>query len=727
MKVKFKSTPLSKVKTPASSIGKRQSRNLDVIISRSFAATDRARIPRKRRNNRILAVFLDMDLISRIESFCESSSSSLSFVDSSYRRNGHAELRVFSSLLQSLDPSSLQSLSTQNCSHIIKIVLPLLWPPFTSSIDRLDALPLPSIEPPLPPPSPPPLLNREGRLSATLRAHSYTSGQLSNVPLAFDIIAPSLSSPRRSDAAFRAAAVISRGGDSSSLTESAAGVNRLQDNSLFFSWAMQAPLALDLLQITLSILIQQLEQDYCQPSSSKSNFDSSLIVDVLCACGHFLCYAPWTFPDAHKAAQKVVFLLSRLCSLVRKGEDISPQLPTPTSSSTHKKDENSVCSPISQMSDLHYIVGIHADALLEYCRSRSVGGRWKSEATNEPIRYLTLLVVTSLRTLPHDRLSLCIPLGLRLSDDPEPENTWLGVSILCHILSVALPTDLRTHPFCSPLIKEAIERADICGGIRQHPTVAHALSHLTALSLSVLYGTPAQTAQTNKQSKDNDELLRILSRGPSPPQQSCLDEPHDVAVYTLLKKLSLSSSSHVQYVVLDAFGNALVSAMGCRIARHLSRIAPALMKLVSQTGDARVAAAALSVLNECIIAAPSRFSVSSEEEAWIMASNGNKVLNETDERRFDRGKGENEEEDIMIDALSRSALQKTVIDACTIASKRINREENEEEEDEGRCGYTLPCEDKDGLLTWSSLNQKERKSGDELVQLWINEVRRNFN
>ena len=684
-----------------------------------------------------------LDLFSRVTTYCKSSSSSLSFVDSSYRRNGLAELRHFTSqLLQLLASQSFHNLSCNNCCEIIKHVLLLLWPPFTLTNDRLDALPLPFIQPPLPPPSHSPpspphspfssLSQQECRLSSVLRARSFLSKQ-SSVPLAFDCIAPTLSSHRRSESAFRAAAAISRGDSSSSsasaATNSNSSVHRLNDNSFLFSWAMQAPLALDLIRVTLLILIQQVETDINKLSSLALIFDSSLFVNVVCSCSHFLCYTPWTFPDAHKSAQKVVSLLSRLCVLLRKEKNTDsssnvslPLSPSLTSFNMNEKSEE-ICIPISQMKDLHYIVGIHADALLEYCRRRSVGGQWKSEALNEPIRFLTVLVVSSLRILTPDRLSLCIPLGLRLSDDPDPENTWLGASMLCHILSVALPTDLRTHPFCSPLIKEAVERADVCGSIRQHPTVAHVLSHLSALSLVTLYGTPEQLCKENiKGEDDDDELVRHLSKSPLPPQQSCLDRQYDVAVYSLLKKLSLSSSSHVQFVVLDAFGNVIVAAIGSQIARHLSRLVPALVKLVTQTGDARVAAAALSVLNECILAAPSRFCVSREELDWIMLKENGKNNDDNVnclENVFMDNNDDNDES-LLIDALSRRALAKTVIDTCSFVIERIKKSEEEIDVEGGESGsgYGMPREDNDGGGSWNQI------SGNDLVKSWRKEVQR---
>jgi len=66
-------------------------------------------------------------------------------------------------------------------------------------------------------------------------------------------------------AANQNAAAISRGVSSSSSASAAANsnssVHRLNDNSFLFSWAMQAPLALDLIRVTLIILIQQVESD----------------------------------------------------------------------------------------------------------------------------------------------------------------------------------------------------------------------------------------------------------------------------------------------------------------------------------------------------------------------------------------------------------------------------------------------------------------------------------
>jgi hypothetical protein len=656
---------------------------------------------------------LEKDFLTKIISYCKASSSSLSLVDSSYRRNGHGELRLL--LSQMVSSSSSSSFTFCYICSIIQNVLLLLKPPLSSLI-HLDALPLPLIQSPL-------LLSNTVSKTNNLHVHVNVqkSMQLGNVQLAQDCCAPLLSSSRRGEVAFHTERLITSD-DSSNSTKStklaASGItlNRLQDHSQLFSWAMQAPIALDFIREALFILINLVESfdKNNQQLSTVLNFDT-LTIEILCDCSHFLCYTPWTFPEAHKASHAVISLLAKLCTILQKEE--KQYLLINSSNSFHSssdyikaiRDETSPCISISHIQELHYLIRLHADVLLEYCRSNSIGGRWKSDPSNQPIRFLTLLTITSLRFLTPERLSVCIPLGLRLSDDSEPENTWLGVSILCHILSVALPTDLRTHPFCAPLIKEAITRAEICGSIRQHPIVSHALSHLSALSLSVLYGSSKLTT--------SDDLLLVISQSALPPQQSSLDSPFDVAVFELLKKLSLSSSSHIQYVVLDAFGTSLVSQMGYQIVRHFSRLIPALFKLISKTGDARVAIASLTVLKECILAAPSRFILSQEEEIWINNKEASSSIDIEEEE-----KEETEETELMIDIRSRFDLRRSVLDICSIANHRANVNtlvKEEEEEEEGN--YILPIEDQEGCLSWTA--DKEEKGG-QLVTSFVLEIKK---
>jgi len=163
------------------------------------------------------------------------------------------------------------------------------------------------------------------------------------------------------------------------------------------------------------------------------------------------------------------------------------------------------------------------------------------------------------------------------------------------------------------------------------------------------------------------------------------------------------------------FGNVVVAAMVSQM-RHLSWLVPALVKLVTQTGDARVAATALSVLNECILAAPSRFSVSREELDWIMLKeNGNNNYDNVNclENDFIDNNNDNDES-LLIDALSRRALAKTVIDTCTFVNERIKKNEEEIDVEGGESGsrYGMPSEDIEGIVSWiqNSGNDRNVKS-----------------
>jgi len=133
------------------------------------------------------------NLLTKIISYCKASSSSLSLVDSSYRRNGHGELR----LLLSQMVSSSSSFTFRNIYSIIQNVLLLLKPPLSSST-HLDALPLPSIQTPF-------LLSNTVSKTNNLHIHVNVqkSMQLGNVQLAQDCFAPLLSSSRRGEVAFR--------------------------------------------------------------------------------------------------------------------------------------------------------------------------------------------------------------------------------------------------------------------------------------------------------------------------------------------------------------------------------------------------------------------------------------------------------------------------------------------------------------------------------------------
>ena len=206
------------------------------------------------------------------------------------------------------------------------------------------------------------------------------------------------------------------------------------------AWAEQAVVAMDLLAAAARALLRlRRRRGACGASlhDTMADVDSGadaeaalpleLERDALLACTPFATPAPWSFPAAHAAAARVFGALAGGDGVggvgvggVGGGDDLVGH-GSGTGDGAH-------APPVSRLRALHAIVARRGNApfLLEWCRARSVGGRWRDEPALAAVRWVTLGIIGAVRA-PHmrgDVLAHSLTLALRLGDAAEPSAAW---------------------------------------------------------------------------------------------------------------------------------------------------------------------------------------------------------------------------------------------------------------------------------------------------------------
>jgi hypothetical protein len=454
-----------------------------------------------------------------------------------------------------------------------------------------------------------PPLRTAATLPPLLHALSCTG---SRPPLAHESRAPDIGSPFRSEAAYRhaAAGAVPEAAGAAMVGSWEMGL-RLEDGMMMtttrgpttttpqthlaarvYAWAVQAPIALELVASVLRARTARASAASGR-SSTPSLAASPLAAEILAAVVPFASYAPWTHPAAHAAADGVLEALAEACRLGAAGS--APAL----------------------------LARRFAPDLLEYCRTESVGGAWR-ERGRAHVRHLTVWTIGNIQSpgMAGDVLGTSLPLALRLADDWDPANAWLGASSLAHILEQATPTDLRAH---APLVREVLLRVGVGSGSAwggRSPTLAHLSSYLQALAGPTLLG-PAPAL-------DLAAVTRGVRTGAA--GGPVLDGPYDAALLATLRAIGTAPSSHTQFGLVDHLP-ALLLQMGVGgsggggegdkggcLVRHVTALLGTLTRLVAETADARVCCAGLHALRACVLAAPARFTVGGGEAEGVDAS-----------------------------------------------------------------------------------------------------------
>lgn len=524
-------------------------------------------------------------------------------------------------------------------------------------------LPIPRLPPPLPAA---PIPHTPARLLVTdadaLRA-ALVGGAL---PPTFDAAAaPPLGSPLRSEDAARAAAGLAGG---SAGAQSQSGVDRYGPplNSASVSdatrgWLDGVPPAL----LTAAALLRRVSarqqegttdavaaqalvaslgrpggddaSDGVQAGSTRSDADWSVAARLIVAAAAFDSYAPWAMPHTAKAARE---LLSALAEGL-PAEDVGGS-----------SCSGDVCVRL---------VGAYAPELLRWCEDATANGRWK-ESRHAAARYVAAWVLCR---LPSTRAWSAMPalpgaalaVTFRLCDDWEATPVWLGASVVYRVLTAGgggggaedVVVVVRRH---EGLLRRCVERAAQCS----HATVA-ALVHVCQLLLTgstagpapALARSPAWVATAGAAS-DYSAYLALLRRGADGGSDGhpLLEGPYDGLLRDVIRATALSTAAELQAARL-AYGVApLVLAMGGQVGDgtagtastnddtssiasastwlqpHAATLVPALLPLAADTGDARVAAAALHALRCCVLAAPAVFALPPGPEAVLQ-----RLLNRT--------------------------------------------------------------------------------------------------
>jgi hypothetical protein len=511
-------------------------------------------------------------------------------------------------------------------------------------------LPIPRLPPPLPA-APIPLT--PARLLVTdadaLRA-ALVGGAFP--PMCTEAHAPPLSSPLRSDEAARAAAGVAGG---SAGAQSQSGVDRYGPplnsagvSDATRSWLDGVPPALR----TAAALLRRLGpgrqggaaaaaqgvavllgRPGGDDDASSDGGGWSVAVRLIVAAAAFDSYAPWATPPSAKAARE---LLSALAAC----------LPAGSHGGSGSSDDASA------------LVDAHAPELLRWCEDATAHGRWK-EPPHAAARYVAAWVLCRLPSTPAWTAAAppahlpaaALAVAFRLCDDWEATPVWLGASAVYRVLTAGGDSDsdsdgggagvgvARRH---EGLLSRCLERAAHCS----HPTVA-GLVHVCRLLLTgrvtagpspALARSPAWAAMSGAAATATDyaAYLALLRRGAAgagsdePPL--LLDGPYDSLLRDVLRAAALSTVAELQAARLTYGVAPLVLAMGGRVVDsdgddgsasdaathtaatastwlqpHAATLVPALLPLVADTGDARVAAAALYALRCVVQAAPGVF------------------------------------------------------------------------------------------------------------------------
>lgn len=339
---------------------------------------------------------------------------------------------------------------------------------------------------------------------------------------------------------------------------------------------------------------------------------------VVITAAAFDSYAPWTAPAIAKSARGLVLAL-RSC--------YGDEAPTASGYDLIASD----------------VVALHAAELLRWCRTHSADGAWK-QPSHAHVRYVAGWVAgrLPLRSLNATTITSALQTAFRLCDDWQATNAWIGASSVLHIFETVIgkggdsaqasPTGAHAELIGAlmehrQLIEQALTRAGDC----RHPTVI-AVAHCASLAWLRIWAGPPPSLHASAGAKavsgcsdSHAAYLALVGRGAAAdsPEVSLTDGPYETALLEVTRSLALSTAPRLQHAHL-AFGLApLLRELGWRastgaavsvepLAPHVAPIIRALVPLVSDSGDARVVAAALACMQLCVSAAPSCFSLPDE-------------------------------------------------------------------------------------------------------------------
>lgn len=346
---------------------------------------------------------------------------------------------------------------------------------------------------------------------------------------------------------------------------------RIQDHAVMMSWLHQAEIVLKFLSGTAHVL------NTAEPS--RHVLDPTFQQTALLALLPFLTYAPWTTPELKEWAESFLSALGDCTSPGRAGQVQG-------------------VGHADRRVPIRTLVSKHADALLEWCRLRSLHGAWK-EPQNASVRWLILSVITSIRfpSFTPDIAARSLPLAYRLMDDWEVTNVWIGTSCMVHILENAVSAEIRTAaggPLQPELLNDALARARTC----RHPTMAHVLTYATAAYMYVMHGMTEERLRCN-----TPALKKALHTGGSITSSGggsigLWDTPVDIALLETVRSIGLAGGAAVQYGILTWLP-ALIIMHGEQSCRHYAELLPPLCAAAGST-DVRLACAGLHALTVCI-------------------------------------------------------------------------------------------------------------------------------
>ena len=301
-------------------------------------------------------------------------------------------------------------------------------------------------------------------------------------------------------------------------------------------------------------------------------------------------YVPWSTPEIYTICTQILQIVVKNYSKTSSTSAIS----------TTFSQELSLC-----LIDYFPI-------LIDYCRQRSIQNKWKEKGYTH-IPYITIWLITHIQHKElidnqYNCLSLSLPMTLRICDDWNAFNIWLGASGLIHLLENCNPTDLRNY---KDLIKEIIQRILLSS---RHPLLVHLVSYIYALMGPTLYG-PCPAYDLSKTSNPLMQVLRTGTGGTSTVGKTGVpigpfDGPYDILFQDILRSLGMVNSSHLQYSLLSSY-NVICLQMKEYTARYLQTIIPILSKLILESYDSRVICASIHMLRSLFVAVPDRFTLPS--------------------------------------------------------------------------------------------------------------------
>lgn len=512
----------------------------------------------------------------------------------------------FSTPLASISTTTPSIASIQSFWSILQLLNQLITLP-TNEAYECSLLPLPH------PPTlriPPPANLEPFILSCQYPSLLAECTCTSTLFLAHTLSPPSFTSPLRSNQAYRTDNALANAIDTSTATNTYGLVKPIEGALL--SWCNQTILIMETIRNLFQFLYTAKSSilapyrnilKYLQNTNNASKYSiaEQFILQLFINLAPFRMYTAWNQPVTYQLSEEIFQLLVQNYSTVSS---------SPFSSLSFTQ-ELSVC-----------LVDMFPE-LLDYCRQRSIQNKWKEEKENIHIRYVTMWLITHIQ---HPHLSLpvlqqCLPMTLRICDDWDAHNIWLGISALIHILRNSNPTDLRHY---KELIKDILQRLFTSA---RHPLLMHSVSYVYALMGPTLFGVcPAydtlstgtmNTASLSGSSNENylQRILRTGTGGTSTFGKTGVtigpfDGPYDLFLQDIFRSLSMVNSSHLQYSLLSNL-NILCLQMKEYNARHLQFMVPILCKLITESYDSRVICTAVHILRSLMIAIPERFTLPS--------------------------------------------------------------------------------------------------------------------